>query len=480
MENVVIKPLGKALERAGLISNFQIRTALDIQSKNKQVKFGKILVSQGIIKQKTVDFFADQLPQLPQRPKTKPLGYYLQQASLINARQIEIILEEQKQKNLLFGELILEKNWLRKKTLNFFLDFLDKTKDKGQLLLPSQQAIIKSLHLEKIAASPYSLLEAVFYWTDGHPFLTREICRIILDHQHFIPEGTEKVFISRIVKENIIDNWECQELEGYLKTIQYYLLHNTACPPENLLKKYLQIRQQKDIRADQSKEQQELINLGIITKQGDKLKIANLLYKLIFNSDWVTLQLSNQEKKLPRTSDKIEKIAPNNQQIAMANNLRNEPLAQMAALAIALGLLVVAPLVIVFNNSQYKLGQENNGIESSSSSVSNLCTASIPKELARQEALRLRLAQEQQQSPEQFPDSCQSQLDKLIVLNALQLGKENRVLDGINNLCQIAATSEIFNQANFWLSRWYNSAAWGEQTRAYLNSINDCPAAKFK
>ena len=94
MENVVIKPLGKVLEQAGLISDFQIRTALDIQLKNNQVKFGKILVSQGIVKQKTVDFFADQFPKLLQQPKTQPLGYYLQEASLIDSEQIEILLEE--------------------------------------------------------------------------------------------------------------------------------------------------------------------------------------------------------------------------------------------------------------------------------------------------------------------------------------------------------------------------------------------------
>ena len=75
MENLVIKPLGKVLEQAGLVSDWQIRTTLDIQSKDNQVKFGKILVSQEIVKQQTVDFFADRLPQLLQQPQNQPLGY---------------------------------------------------------------------------------------------------------------------------------------------------------------------------------------------------------------------------------------------------------------------------------------------------------------------------------------------------------------------------------------------------------------------
>ena len=39
MENLVIKPLGKVLEQAGLISDFQIRTALEIQSQQDLILF---------------------------------------------------------------------------------------------------------------------------------------------------------------------------------------------------------------------------------------------------------------------------------------------------------------------------------------------------------------------------------------------------------------------------------------------------------
>ncbi len=101
MENVVIKPLGKCLEQAGLISDLQISTALEIQSKYNRVKFGTILVTRGILKQQTVDFFAEQLPELLQQPKTQPLGYYFHEAGLIDPQQIKTLLEEQKQTGML-------------------------------------------------------------------------------------------------------------------------------------------------------------------------------------------------------------------------------------------------------------------------------------------------------------------------------------------------------------------------------------------
>ncbi|MGK7897721.1 MAG: hypothetical protein AB4372_29915, partial [Xenococcus sp. (in: cyanobacteria)] len=256
-----------------------------------------------------------------------------------------------------------------------------------------------------------------------------------------------------------------------------YLLNNAVCLPQTLLKLYLHILQQGKISASQSREKQELINLGLVVEQDNKLQVANRLYQSIFNVDWVKTKLSDQEKKSQAAIKKTRENTSNNQPIAMANQIKNEPLAQIVAFAIALGLLVISPLVIFFNNSQHQLTQENNSINSQSSAISNLCTTPIPQNLKDRATLRSRLQQQQQASPEQFSDICQSKLDQLLVLNALKLGKENRVLDGINNLCQISNTSESFNQAEFWLNRWYNSPNWGEQTKSYLNSIKDCPAA---
>ena len=485
MENLVNKPLGQVLEQAGLISDFQIRTALEIQStsleiqdKGYRVKFGTILVSQGIVKQKTVDFFAGQLPKLLQQPRTQPLGYYLQEAGLIDTQQIETLLEEQKQTGILLGELLLEKGWLREKTLNFFLQHLQQTEKKLKLLSPCQQVIIESFHLETKSASPYSVLKEVFDWTGGHPLLTQYVCQIISNFSYFIPAGLEVILVEKLVQDRVIHNWETQVLGEYFQKIRNYLLNNTICLPGRLLRLYLQILQQQEVTINQSRETKELIKLGLVIERENKLKVSNRLYQSIFNQDWVKKQLLVLENKSQTTSNKTKKTTPNNQQISTGTKIKNEPFTQIVALTVLLGLLVISPIVILFNNSQHKLSQKNNHFDSQSLSRSTFCVESIPAKEAIQKDWRLRLELEQQRLPEQFPDNCQSNLDKLIVLNAVQLGKENRVPDGINNLCKISPTSESFNQAKFWLSRWYNSADWGEETQLYLRSIPDCPAAE--
>ena len=485
MENIVIKPLGQVLEQAGLISDFQIRTALEIQStgleiqsKGYRVKFGTILVSQGIVKQKTVDFFAEQLPKLLEQPKTQPLGYYLQEAGLIDAQQIETLLEEQKQTGILLGELLLEKGWLKEKTLNFFLQHLQQTEKKLKLLSPSEQIIIESFHLETKSASPYSVLKEVFDWTGGHPLLTQKVCKIISDFNYFIPAGLEVILVEKLVQDRVINNWENQVLGSYLQTIRNHLLNNTICLPISLLRLYLKILQEQEVNINQSREKKELIKLGLVIERENKLKVSNRLYQSIFNQNWVKKQLLLLEDESQTTPNNDRKTASNNQQISTTTKIKNEPFTQIVALTALFGLLVISPIVILSNNSQHKLSQENNSFDSQSLSRSKFCVEPIPAEEATQKDWRLRLKQEQQKLSEQFPDNCQNNLDKLIVFNAVQLGKQNRVLDGINNICQISTTSESFNQAKFWLNRWYNSDHWGEQTQSYLGSLKDCPAAE--
>ena len=217
--------------------------------------------------------------------------------------------------------------------------------------------------------------------------------------------------------------------------------------------------------------------LGLVIEQEKKLKGANRLEPSRFNPDWVEKPLLTLEKKAPTRSNQGRKIPLANQPTAAANPSQNEPLTQIAAALGGLGLLILSPLVIFWNNSQPQVEPEKIKRDSSPLSRSTWCVESIPGEESTQEDWRFRLEQEQQRAPEQFPANCQRNLDQLIVMKALQLGKNNRVLEGIEALCQISPTSASFNQAQFWLSRWSNAADWGEATQSYLNSLSDCPAA---
>ncbi|MEL6930038.1 MAG: pentapeptide repeat-containing protein, partial [Cyanobacteria bacterium J06600_6] len=122
------KPLGKVLLEAGLISISQIELALQEQTKS-QLRIGEIFVEHGWIKQQTVDFFADSLPRIAARKENKkPLIYFLQAAALLNKKQINSLLELQKNKpkKARFHHLVVEQGYLKQATIDFFLAHIFK------------------------------------------------------------------------------------------------------------------------------------------------------------------------------------------------------------------------------------------------------------------------------------------------------------------------------------------------------------------
>ena len=127
-------PLGKVLEEAGLISFPQIEVALLDQMQYEQLMLGEILALHGWLKQETADFFAARWYQICQEKQQRPLGQYLKEAALLDEEQITHILEEQEQTLLKFGKLAVMKGYIKQQTVNFFIDYLSsENKQESQV-----------------------------------------------------------------------------------------------------------------------------------------------------------------------------------------------------------------------------------------------------------------------------------------------------------------------------------------------------------
>jgi uncharacterized protein YjbI with pentapeptide repeats len=93
------QPLGKILVEAGLVSLAQIEFALQEQLE-EDLKIGEILAQKNLIKQKTADFFVEKWPKLLQAEEKKPLVYYFKKAGLLDKHQINLIIEKQQENSL--------------------------------------------------------------------------------------------------------------------------------------------------------------------------------------------------------------------------------------------------------------------------------------------------------------------------------------------------------------------------------------------
>lgn len=119
------KPIGQILQEAGLISSEQVAAVVQEQVEdNYRLRFGEILARRGWIKPETVDFLADHLPKLAVTEEKKPLGQYLKSAALLDDDQISTLLIEQRQTGKRFGEMAVHKGWLKKETIDLFLEYV--------------------------------------------------------------------------------------------------------------------------------------------------------------------------------------------------------------------------------------------------------------------------------------------------------------------------------------------------------------------
>ncbi|MGF1490734.1 MAG: AAA-like domain-containing protein [Prochloraceae cyanobacterium] len=147
--------------------------------------------------------------------------------------------------------------------------------------------------LAEVKAEGRLLVEQILFWTNGQPFLTQKICQLILLENPQLSPGSEADFVARLIKSNVIDNWQFNDEPEHLKTIANRLINNPSFD-DRLLEIYQQIYREKTINFRENPEIRELLLSGLVCIKEDKITISNLIYEAVFNSDWIEGQLNSR------------------------------------------------------------------------------------------------------------------------------------------------------------------------------------------
>ncbi|NET57500.1 MAG: hypothetical protein F6K47_15450 [Symploca sp. SIO2E6] len=182
------------------------------------------------------------------------------------------------------------------------------------------------------ADNPRRVMQEVRRWTADQLFLSDLLCKLILVHQDFVPNGQEEFLVEQIVQENIIKDWETNHNVSahFQKVIQTILEDNQRDAVLNL---YWQILQRGQVSVNSSQEQEKLVQSGLVKRENGKLKVGNAIYESIFNSEWVEQQSPNIAQPTSTTSYTMK-----NNQTTFFNVLS----------IVALVLIVVAPIARMF------------------------------------------------------------------------------------------------------------------------------------
>ena len=148
--------------------------------------------------------------------------------------------------------------------------------------------------------NPQKALQEILAWSGGQPFLTQKLCQLVITSSSPIPPDGEAEYVEKLVRSQIIDNWESQDEPEHLRTIRDRIFYRRT---QQLLKLYQQILQIGQITANSSPEQIELRLSGLVVKQQGFLKVYNRLYVAVFNQNWVDKALSNSQsvERSPQT-----------------------------------------------------------------------------------------------------------------------------------------------------------------------------------
>ncbi len=147
--------------------------------------------------------------------------------------------------------------------------------------------------------NPLDLIREVLTWTGGQPFLTQKICRLLIQNPTLNPSphvssqegGKILSWVEKVIRSQIIENWESHDEPEHLKTIRDRMIVGEQVAGR-FLGWYQQILLAGEITADDSLEQMRFRLTGLVVKQQEQLQVYNQIYGSIFNISWVKKELS--------------------------------------------------------------------------------------------------------------------------------------------------------------------------------------------
>lgn len=118
------QPLGAWLVEAGLLTPYQVKVALVEQQYRPSCRFGEVLLERNWIKATTLEFFLHlERAFTPQFHRLK-LGQRLQAAGLVSEADIQTaIARQQQQRQLRLGQILCLQGLIQPKTADFFAQF---------------------------------------------------------------------------------------------------------------------------------------------------------------------------------------------------------------------------------------------------------------------------------------------------------------------------------------------------------------------
>ena len=344
-------PLGQYFRQAHLLTDTQIDYLLEQQNLT-QLRFGVLAVANGWIKLKTINFFLTHLhlqdiPQAQQSETDQAINFdtpeywqhlreYLLENELANPYSLLQIYEQilthydipftgdlEQTALLNLGLVTLRNNRLIIAHPLFRSVFNPEwIQRERNRLHPYDKIRLQFLNLSKAGAYPYRLLEAILTWTNNHSVLNQKVAHLVRTGS-FVRAGEESAVVEQLVQNQMIHNWRSGFATKHLSSLEAQVLQNSTCDPIDLLTYYQVVWHQLQAQSTQAEEETELLRLGLIVQDGLQVKVANQIYRLVFDQTWLEQQISQildplDNEDSPPTATAPEEVPLSSEQLPVA------------------------------------------------------------------------------------------------------------------------------------------------------------------
>ncbi|MEN8444194.1 MAG: hypothetical protein ABG776_04175 [Cyanobacteria bacterium J06555_13] len=142
-----------------------------------------------------------------------------------------------------------------------------------------------------IVENPMNVLQAIFCWTNGQPFLTQKLCSLVFNFLVDLGEDQAKTlrlsmkalgrWVSHMVDSEIVDHWREKDDPVHLRAIGDRITQSPNCT--ELIELYQCIAIGTPVVTDGSRLQAELVMSGLVTVCDQQLQFNNEIYRHVFD-----------------------------------------------------------------------------------------------------------------------------------------------------------------------------------------------------
>jgi len=140
------------------------------------------------------------------------------------------------------------------------------------------------------SATVDAVLNRIYKWTHGQPFLTELLCQYVLPEAKNITLANQSAIVDTLVENRILEDWHKQGAAKHLKTLERKLLRYGQ--RDSLLILYLQVWQRGTFAPMNASAEQTFLQMaGLVTIREGQLTVSNDIYAHVFDEVWLERQL---------------------------------------------------------------------------------------------------------------------------------------------------------------------------------------------